>query len=52
MNLCLFDLLVCNSSVTSDSLDFPLLVPNATYVYTANECVQCKCDSTSNNNFM
>lgn len=43
---------VCNSSVTSDSLDFPLLVPNATYVYTANECVQCKCDSTSNNNFM
>ncbi|WJX52779.1 hypothetical protein P8452_38851 [Trifolium repens] len=39
---------VCNSSVKSDSLDFPLLVPNGTYFYTANECVKCKCDSTNN----
>ncbi|XP_045826834.1 lysM domain-containing GPI-anchored protein 2 [Trifolium pratense] len=41
---------VCNSSVKSDSIDFPLLVPNGTYFYTANQCVKCKCDSI--NNFM
>ncbi|KAJ1430492.1 LysM domain [Sesbania bispinosa] len=38
----------CSSSVRNDSLDSPLLVPNATYVYTANECVKCKCDSNYN----
>ncbi|KAK7359586.1 hypothetical protein VNO77_01547 [Canavalia gladiata] len=37
----------CSSSVKNDSLDFPLLVPNATYTYTANECVKCKCDSSN-----
>lgn len=42
-------LTVCNSSIKSDSLDFPLLVPNATYFYTAHECVKCKCDSTGGN---
>lgn len=41
---------VCNSSIKSDSSDFPFLVPNATYFYTANECVKCKCDSTGVNN--
>lgn len=41
---------VCNSSVTNtSSLDYPLLVPNATYAYTAHQCVKCKCDTSSNN---
>ncbi|KAK7319235.1 hypothetical protein RJT34_03953 [Clitoria ternatea] len=38
----------CSSSVKNDSLDYPLLVANATYTYTANECVKCKCDSSNN----
>ncbi|TKY59702.1 LysM domain-containing GPI-anchored protein 2 [Spatholobus suberectus] len=37
----------CSSNVKNDSLDFPLLVANATYAYTANECVKCKCDSSN-----
>ncbi|OIW00681.1 hypothetical protein TanjilG_09650 [Lupinus angustifolius] len=39
----------CSSNVRNDSLDFPLLVANATYIYTANNCVKCKCDSSNNN---
>lgn len=38
----------CSSSVKTSSLDYPLLVANATYAYTANECVKCKCDSSNN----
>ncbi|CAL0324799.1 unnamed protein product [Lupinus luteus] len=38
----------CSSNVRNDSLDFPLLVANATYIYTANNCVKCKCDSSNN----
>ncbi|EEF36585.1 lysM domain-containing GPI-anchored protein 2 [Ricinus communis] len=38
----------CNSSVTTSSLDYPLLVPNGTYAFTANSCVRCKCDSANN----
>ncbi|CAJ1935435.1 unnamed protein product [Sphenostylis stenocarpa] len=38
----------CSSSVKNDSLDYPLLVANSTYAYTANECVKCKCDSSNN----
>ncbi|KAL4616447.1 hypothetical protein ACB092_07G199400 [Castanea dentata] len=38
----------CNSSVNSSSLDYPLLVANGTYVYTANDCVNCKCSSENN----
>ncbi|KAG5029259.1 hypothetical protein AAZX31_05G123400 [Glycine max] len=38
----------CSSNVKNDSLDYPLLVPNATYAYTAHECVKCKCDSSNN----
>ncbi|KAF3956753.1 hypothetical protein CMV_018156 [Castanea mollissima] len=38
----------CNSSVNSSSLDYPLLVANGTYVYTANDCVNCKCSSGNN----
>lgn len=41
---------VCNSSIKSDSSDYPFLVPNATYFYTAHQCVKCKCDSTVGNN--
>ncbi|GMY05175.1 lysM domain-containing GPI-anchored protein 2 isoform X2, partial [Fagus crenata] len=38
----------CTSSVNSSSLDYPLLVSNGTYVYTANRCVKCNCDSANN----
>ncbi|KAM4099428.1 hypothetical protein ACJW30_07G158800 [Castanea mollissima] len=38
----------CNSSVNSSSLDYPLLVANGTYVYTANDCVNCKCSPGNN----
>uniref|UniRef100_A0A2N9FVY8 LysM domain-containing protein n=1 Tax=Fagus sylvatica TaxID=28930 RepID=A0A2N9FVY8_FAGSY len=38
----------CTSSVNSSSLDYPLLVSNGTYVYTANSCVKCNCDSANN----
>lgn len=39
----------CSTSISSDSLDSNLLVPNGTYVYTANNCVKCKCDAATNN---
>ncbi|KAG6761743.1 hypothetical protein POTOM_034976 [Populus tomentosa] len=38
----------CNSSVRSDSVDSPFLVPNYTYFFTANNCVKCKCDAANN----
>ncbi|GMY05318.1 lysM domain-containing GPI-anchored protein 2 isoform X2 [Fagus crenata] len=38
----------CTSSVNSSSLDYPLLVSNGTYVYTANSCVKCNCESANN----
>ncbi|OMP06244.1 Peptidoglycan-binding Lysin subgroup [Corchorus capsularis] len=38
----------CNSSIRSDSPDFPLLVANGTYVFTANNCVKCTCDAANN----
>ncbi|CAO2813660.1 unnamed protein product [Amaranthus hypochondriacus] len=38
----------CNSSVNNTSRDAPLLVANGTYVYTANNCVMCKCDASNN----
>ncbi|XP_058731248.1 lysM domain-containing GPI-anchored protein 2 [Vicia villosa] len=41
---------VCNTNVRNDSVDFPLLVPNGTYYYTANNCVKCKCDSAGSSN--
>lgn len=41
---------VCKSNVGNNSVDFPLLVPNETYIYTANDCVKCKCDSTGSSN--
>lgn len=39
---------VCSSMVRNDSLDYPLLVPNGSYIYTANGCVRCKCDAANN----
>ncbi|XWS67635.1 hypothetical protein CRYUN_Cryun04dG0022600 [Craigia yunnanensis] len=38
----------CNSSIRTDSLDFPLLAANGTYVFTANGCVRCSCDASNN----
>ncbi|KAL6546156.1 hypothetical protein OROGR_010030 [Orobanche gracilis] len=36
-------LTTCSSMVNNNSLDYPLLVPNGTYLFTANNCVMCKC---------
>ncbi|CAI0407751.1 unnamed protein product [Linum tenue] len=41
----------CNSSIRSDSIDSQLLVANGTYVFTAHNCVQCKCDSANNGRY-
>lgn len=38
----------CTSTVGNNSLDFPLLVPNGTYVYTATNCVRCTCNAANN----
>ncbi|CAM8917455.1 unnamed protein product [Rhodiola kirilowii] len=38
----------CSSSIGNDSLDSDLLVSNGTYVYTANNCVKCKCEAANN----
>ncbi|KAG8368017.1 hypothetical protein BUALT_Bualt15G0001500 [Buddleja alternifolia] len=35
----------CSSRINNNSLDFPLLVPNDTYVFTATNCVMCRCDA-------
>ncbi|XVE93988.1 hypothetical protein REPUB_Repub01dG0241600 [Reevesia pubescens] len=38
----------CNSSVRPESLDFPLLAANGTYIFAANGCVRCTCDAANN----
>ncbi|KAK9944344.1 hypothetical protein M0R45_009917 [Rubus argutus] len=38
----------CTSSVSNESLDYPLLVPNNTFVFTASNCVKCQCSSANN----
>ncbi|CAM8920655.1 unnamed protein product [Rhodiola kirilowii] len=38
----------CSSSIVNDSLDSDLLLSNGTYVYTANNCVKCKCEAANN----
>lgn len=38
----------CTSMISNTSLDYPLLVPNGTYVFTAANCVMCKCDAANN----
>ncbi|CAA2989211.1 lysM domain-containing GPI-anchored 2 [Olea europaea subsp. europaea] len=38
----------CSSVISNNSLDYPLLVPNGTYVFTANNCVRCSCDAANN----
>ncbi|KAG7978396.1 hypothetical protein I3843_05G081000 [Carya illinoinensis] len=38
----------CSSPVSNNSLDYPFLLANGTYVYTAYNCVKCKCDSANN----
>ncbi|KAL0334514.1 UNVERIFIED_CONTAM: Glycerol-3-phosphate acyltransferase 9 [Sesamum radiatum] len=35
----------CSSMVSNNSVDYPLLVANDTYVFTATNCVRCKCDA-------
>ncbi|RWR90593.1 lysM domain-containing protein [Cinnamomum micranthum f. kanehirae] len=35
----------CKSSMDNTSLDSSLLVPNGTYALTANNCVECSCNS-------
>ncbi|CAL5341362.1 hypothetical protein CsSME_00025712 [Camellia sinensis var. sinensis] len=37
----------CASMVRNGSLDYPLLVANGTYVFTAGNCVMCKCDAAN-----
>ncbi|KAK9051893.1 hypothetical protein SSX86_028521 [Deinandra increscens subsp. villosa] len=39
---------VCKTTVRNDSMDYPLLVPNGTYTFTANGCVRCQCDAANN----
>ncbi|KAJ9704538.1 hypothetical protein PVL29_002888 [Vitis rotundifolia] len=38
----------CTSVVRNTSLDYPLLLSNGTYAYTANNCVKCQCHSSNN----
>ncbi|XP_048128822.1 lysM domain-containing GPI-anchored protein 2-like isoform X2 [Rhodamnia argentea] len=38
----------CTSKIGNGSLDASLLVPNGSYAFTANNCVQCSCDSVNN----
>ncbi|CAK9316057.1 unnamed protein product [Citrullus colocynthis] len=35
----------CSSVIREDSIDFPFLLSNDTYDYTANNCVLCQCDA-------
>ncbi|KAK4491478.1 hypothetical protein RD792_002228 [Penstemon davidsonii] len=39
----------CSSMVNNNSMDYPLLVPNGTYVFTASNCVRCRCDAAAMN---
>ncbi|KAI3974916.1 hypothetical protein MKX01_005027 [Papaver californicum] len=36
---------VCTSMVSNTSPDYPLLVPDGTYTFTANNCVRCECNT-------
>ncbi|XP_076914987.1 lysM domain-containing GPI-anchored protein 2-like [Bidens hawaiensis] len=38
---------VCTTSISSNSTDYPLHVPNNTYTITANGCVQCQCNAAT-----
>ncbi|KAL2254942.1 UNVERIFIED_CONTAM: LysM domain-containing GPI-anchored protein 2 [Sesamum indicum] len=38
----------CSSMVSNNSMDYPLLVPNDTYVFTATNCIRCRCDAALN----
>ncbi|KFK40100.1 hypothetical protein AALP_AA3G330300 [Arabis alpina] len=39
----------CSSSVRNDSLDAAtMLLPNSSYVFTANNCIKCSCDASKN----
>ncbi|KAL6965163.1 hypothetical protein U1Q18_036218 [Sarracenia purpurea var. burkii] len=38
----------CTSLVSNSSLDYPFLVSNGTYTFTAGNCVKCKCDAANN----
>ncbi|CAN8271294.1 unnamed protein product [Cochlearia groenlandica] len=39
----------CSSSVRNDSLDASsTLLPNSSYVFTANNCIKCSCDASNN----
>ncbi|PSS12141.1 LysM domain-containing GPI-anchored protein like [Actinidia chinensis var. chinensis] len=38
----------CTSMVSNNSLDYPLLVANGTYAFTAGNCVKCTCDAANN----
>lgn len=40
-------LAVCKSSVGNASADYNLLVPNGTYVLTADDCIQCSCSASN-----
>ncbi|KAI3888028.1 hypothetical protein MKW92_029276 [Papaver armeniacum] len=39
----------CTSSVSVASPDYPLLISNGSYVFTANNCVKCSCNSNHKN---
>ncbi|KAJ1298927.1 hypothetical protein BS78_01G491500 [Paspalum vaginatum] len=38
---------VCQSSISSTSADYNLLVPNGTYALTADNCIQCSCSANN-----
>ncbi|KAI3947764.1 hypothetical protein MKX01_034429 [Papaver californicum] len=39
----------CTSMVSNTSSDYPLLLTNGTYTYTANNCIKCSCDVNNPN---
>ncbi|KAG5547532.1 hypothetical protein RHGRI_013281 [Rhododendron griersonianum] len=41
-------LTACTSMVGNNSFDYPFLVSNGTYVFTAGNCVMCTCDAANN----
>ncbi|XP_058191153.1 lysM domain-containing GPI-anchored protein 2-like isoform X2 [Rhododendron vialii] len=38
----------CTTMVGNNSLDYPLLVANGTYIFTAGDCVMCSCNAANN----
>jgi len=38
----------CTTMVGNNSLDYPLLVANDTYIFTAGNCVMCSCNAANN----